>query len=50
LKSNLISKSETVAVLNEISSQWKIDIPKVKNLKFHHISDKFWESSKEIKD
>jgi len=39
LKSNLISKSETISVLNEISSQWKIDIPKVKNLKFHHISE-----------
>jgi len=39
LKSNLISKSETISVLNEISSQWKIDIPKVKNLKFHHVSE-----------
>ncbi len=39
MKSNLISKSETISVLNEISSQWKIDIPKVKNLKFHHVSE-----------
>ncbi len=39
MKSNLISKSETISVLNEISSQWKIDVPKVKNLKFYHISE-----------
>ena len=39
MKSNLISKSETAEVLKEISSQWKIDLPKIKNLKFHQIDD-----------
>jgi len=39
LKSNLISKSETAKVLNQINLQWKIKIPKQKNLKFHHIDE-----------
>jgi PUA domain protein len=39
LKSNLISKSETAQVLEEISSQWKITLPKIKNLKFHYADD-----------
>ena len=39
MKSNLISKSETVSILNELSKKWKIEIPKVKNLRYHHISD-----------
>jgi len=39
LKSNLISKSETAQVIKEISSQWKIDLPKIKNLKFHYFDD-----------
>ena len=39
MKSNLISKSETAEVLKEISSQWKIDLPKIKNLKFHYLEE-----------
>ena len=39
MKSNLISKSETAEVLNEISAQWKVELPKIKNLKFHYIKD-----------
>jgi len=39
LKSNLISKSETAKVLGQINSQWKIKLPKQKNLKFHHINE-----------
>jgi len=37
LKSNLISKSESSSILKEISIQWKINIPKIKNLKVHDI-------------
>ena len=40
MKSNLISKSETSQVLSQIGSQWKIQPPKLKNIKFHHIDDK----------
>ena len=39
MKSNLISKSETAEVINEISQQWKIELPKIKNLKFHYLED-----------
>ncbi len=39
MKSNLISKSETAEVIKEISSQWKIELPKIKNLKFHYLDD-----------
>ncbi len=39
MKSNLISKSETAEVVKEISSQWKVDLPKIKNLKFHYLED-----------
>jgi len=39
LKSNLISKTETITVLRQISDDWKIELPKIKNLKFHHLSD-----------
>jgi malignant T-cell-amplified sequence len=39
LKSNLISKSETSELLKDISSQWKIDIPKIKNLRMYYITD-----------
>ena len=39
MKSNLISKSETAEVLKKISSQWKIDLPKIKNLKLHEVED-----------
>ncbi len=39
MKSNLISKSETVEVIKEISLQWKIELQKIKNLKFHYLED-----------
>jgi len=39
LKSNLISKSETAQVIKEISTQWKIELPKIKNLRFHYLDD-----------
>ena len=39
MKSNLISKSESAAVINEISSQWKIELPKIKNLKFYYLDE-----------
>ena len=39
MKSNLISKSETAEVIKEISRQWKIVLPKIKNLKFHYLED-----------
>jgi len=39
LKSNLISKSETDDLLKQVSAQWKIEIPKAKNLKMYRIMD-----------
>ncbi|MEX0657451.1 MAG: PUA domain-containing protein [Nitrosopumilaceae archaeon] len=39
ISSHLISKSETAAILDEISSKWKIDIPKIKNLKCYYLPD-----------
>jgi len=39
VSSHLISKSETAAILDEISAKWKIDIPKIKNLKCHYLPD-----------
>jgi PUA domain protein len=39
LKSNLISKSETAVMLSDISSQWKMDLPKIKNLKIFELED-----------
>lgn len=39
MKSNLISKTDTVNVLKEISSQWKMELPKIKNLKIYEIDD-----------
>ena len=38
MKSNLISKSETAAVLKAVSEQWNMEFPKIKNLKVHEIS------------
>jgi len=40
LKSNLISKSETSKILEQIKSQWKIELPKQKNIKTHDINEK----------
>ena len=39
MKSNLISKSETSALLKEVSENWRIEIPRIKNLKVHQISN-----------
>jgi len=39
MKSNLISKSETAALLKTVSERWGIECPKLKNLKVHQISD-----------
>ena len=37
MKSNLISKSETSALLKTVSEEWGIEFPKIKNLKVHQI-------------
>jgi PUA domain protein len=37
LKSNLISKSETTALLKTVSERWGIEFPKIKNVKVHQI-------------
>ena len=39
MKSNLISKSETTALLKIISERWGIEFPKIKNVKVHQILD-----------
>jgi len=39
MKSNLISKSETSALLKTVSDRWKIEFPKIKNLRVHQISN-----------
>jgi len=39
LKSNLLSKSTTAETLEKISSQWKIELTKVKTLTIHEIDD-----------
>lgn len=37
MKSNLISKSESAATIKDMSSQWKISLPPIKNLKFYYL-------------
>ena len=37
MKSNLISKSETSALLKKISEEWNLEFPKMKNVRVHHI-------------
>lgn len=39
MKSNLISKSETSALLKTVSEKWGIGFPKIKNVKVHQILD-----------
>tara|TARA_Y100000590_G_scaffold308328_1_gene348106 strand:+ start:1515 stop:1985 length:471 start_codon:yes stop_codon:yes gene_type:complete len=39
LKVNLISKTETTKLVKIVSDKWKIDIPKVKNLKIFEIDN-----------
>jgi len=40
LKSNLISKSETAKIFDQLSTQWKIELPKQKNVRTHQIDEK----------
>ena len=37
MKTNLISKSETIQLLKIVAEKWKMEIPKVKNLKVYEI-------------
>ena len=37
MKSNLISKSETSALLKKVSKDWEIEFPKMKNVKVYQI-------------
>lgn len=39
MKSNLISKTETAEVLSQISSQWKVELQKIKNLKIYEFEE-----------
>lgn len=39
MKSNLLSKSETLETLRKISLQWMIELPKLKTLMIHEIED-----------
>lgn len=39
MKSNLISKSETNALIKTVSERWRMEFPKIKNLKVHQIFD-----------
>jgi len=39
MKSNLISKSETTALLKTVSERWGMEFPKIKNVKVHQILD-----------
>ena len=39
MKTNLISKSETSDILKLISKKWKLEIPRVKNLKSHYVDN-----------
>ena len=39
MKTNLISKTETTQLIKIVSEKWKIDVPKIKNLKVYEIDD-----------
>jgi len=39
MKSNLISKSDTDSLLEKISKQWKLEIPKIKNFRVYYVTD-----------
>jgi len=39
LKSNLISKSKTAEILEQINLQWNVKLSKQKNVRFHYITD-----------
>ena len=40
MKSNLISKSETTKIFEKIKMQWKIELPKQKNVRVHEVDEK----------
>ena len=40
MKSNLISKSETAKIFEQLNAQWKIELPKQKNVRTHQIDEK----------
>ena len=40
MKSNLISKSETSKILEQIKSQWRIELPRQKNVRTHDVNEK----------
>ena len=40
MKSNLISKSETAKIFEELNTQWKMELPKQKNVRTHQIDEK----------
>ncbi len=39
MKTNLISKSETTQLLKVVAERWKIEIPRVKNLKVYQMDN-----------
>ena len=39
MKSNLISKRETAMLLKTVSAAWNMEMPRIKNLKIHQITD-----------
>ena len=39
MKSNLISKSETSKILEQMKSEWRIELPKQKNIKTHDVTE-----------
>ena len=39
MKSNLISKSETAKIFEELNTQWKMELPKQKNVRTHQIDE-----------
>ena len=40
MKSNLISKSETAKIFEGLNAQWKMELPKQKNVRTHQIDEK----------
>ena len=40
MKSNLISKSETAKIFDQLNTQWKMELPKQKNVRTHQIDEK----------
>ena len=40
MKSNLISKSQTAKIFDQLNMQWKMELPKQKNVRMYHIDEK----------